>query len=180
MAEDSDDIAAAQAGDADAFGRLVRRHQDGIAAQMRRFTRDPAALEELVQDVFVEAYLGLRGYRGVAPWLHWLRRIAVRIGYRFWTRRGATAARLTDEEWRKVRGEAALPGQAEEAADLAHRLLAMLPTEDRLVLTLLHLEGCTVAEAAERIGWSESNTKVRAFRARERLRHLVQGGGDGG
>ncbi len=59
---------------------------------MTRFTRDERMLEELVHDVFVEAYFSLDGYRGDAPFEHWLQRIATRVGYRYWTRRGREPA----------------------------------------------------------------------------------------
>ena len=53
---DQRDIAASLKGDGEAYARLVRQYQDRVAAQMWRFTRDPVVLEELVQEVFVEAY----------------------------------------------------------------------------------------------------------------------------
>ena len=84
---DRRDVEASLQGDEDAFAGLVRRHQGGIARQMRHFTRDPEMLEELVAEVFVAAYRGLRGFRGTAPFEHWLRRIATRVGYGFWRRR---------------------------------------------------------------------------------------------
>jgi DNA-directed RNA polymerase specialized sigma24 family protein len=59
---DQRDIAASLNGDGEAYARLVRHYQDQVAAQMWRFTRHPAVLEELVQEVFVEAYL-CRRYR---------------------------------------------------------------------------------------------------------------------
>ncbi|WP_320042103.1 sigma factor [uncultured Desulfobacter sp.] len=71
-------VTASLDGDADAYRRLVERYQGRIASRMRRFTRDPVMLEELVQDVFVQAYLGLRGYRAHASFIHWLGRIATK------------------------------------------------------------------------------------------------------
>lgn len=81
------DVQASLGGDHDAYARLVRRYQQTIGVTMWRFTRQRQLWEELVHDVFVEAYLGLNGYRGRAPFSHWLRRIATRVGYRFWKRR---------------------------------------------------------------------------------------------
>ena len=46
--------------------------------------------------------------------------------------------------------------------------------KDRHVLTLLELEERPVREVAELTGWSESNVKVRAFRARQSLKKLIQ------
>ncbi|MFO1020198.1 MAG: RNA polymerase sigma factor [Planctomycetales bacterium] len=59
-------------------------------------------------------------------------------------------------------------GPQREAAELLELLMQRLPPEDRLVITLLHLEEY-VAEIARQTGWSESNVKVRAHRARGKL-----------
>ena len=42
-----------------------------------------------------------------------------------------------------------------------------------MVLTMVHLEDCPVAEVAEHLGWSIANVKVRAFRARKKLRGII-------
>lgn len=171
--EDRADVSATLGGDGGAFGRLVARHQQTIARQMHRFTRDRTLLEELVQDVFVEAYSSLAGFRAEAPFLHWLRRVAVRVGYRHWRQReaGARHRDLADAATLEApSGDA----DAREAADYVHAWLARLPARDRLVLTLLSLEQRSVAEIAELTGWSRSLVKVAAFRARRRLRKLME------
>ena len=61
-----------------------------------------------------------------------------------------------------------------QAAEVVHDLLARLAPRDRLVMTLMYLEQCTVAEIAQRTGWSESLVKVQAFRARRRLRRICE------
>lgn len=171
---DNDDAAAATAGDGDAFRRLVARHQAAVARQMGRFARDSATREELTHDVFVEAFISLRGYRGEAAFGHWLRKIAVRVGYRHWQR----------AERRGVERDAAVakhrsvpttsPDNAAEAGDWVHAVLERLPASDRLILTLLYWDGCTMVEAAERAGWTVVGAKVRAFRARRRLKRLLE------
>jgi RNA polymerase sigma-70 factor (ECF subfamily) len=59
------------------------------------------------------------------------------------------------------------------AASLVHRLLAQLRPRDRLVLTLRYLEGCSVAETAQRTGWTQGMVKVQTRRAIKRLEKLV-------
>src|SRR5690606_41728468 len=86
-AVDRADVRLSLAGDDDAYGRIVGRYQSVIAAQMWKYSRDPQIVEELGQEVFVEAYGGLRNYHARAPFLHWLRRIATRVGYRHWKRK---------------------------------------------------------------------------------------------
>jgi RNA polymerase sigma-70 factor (ECF subfamily) len=50
--------------------------------------------------------------------------------------------------------------------------LGQLSPENRLVLSLVHLEGRTVREAADLLGWSMINVKVRCHRARQKLRSI--------
>ena len=57
------------------------------------------------------------------------------------------------------------------------RLLARLAPADRFLLTLLEGEGWSVAEIAEKLGWTAVNVKVRAHRARKRLRKILEEGG---
>jgi RNA polymerase sigma-70 factor (ECF subfamily) len=169
------DIQSSLGGDGQAFARLVHRYQDQIAAQMWRLSRQHADCEQLVHDVFVEAYLSLRKYQGRAPFLHWLRKIATRVGYRYWKQqakqRQQSATPLQD--WHKCTEPAPAGQTSEEAASLVHSLLAKLPPRDRLVLTLIYLEGCSVAEAAEMSGWSQTMVKVQAHRARKKLKKLL-------
>ena len=54
--EDASDIAATLSGDGEAYRRLVLRYQGIISQQMSRFSRDASVREELVHDIFVEAY----------------------------------------------------------------------------------------------------------------------------
>jgi RNA polymerase sigma-70 factor (ECF subfamily) len=167
------DVQASLGGDGESYARLMQRHQQAIAAYLWRFTRDRNQWEELVHDVFVEAYLSLANYGGRAPLLHWLKRIATRVGYRYWQRRQQRRREMPLAEG--AESLAAAPDSAEDArqaAELVHGLLARLAPRDRLVLTLSYLEACSVAEMARLTGWSESLVKVQTHRARKRLAKL--------
>jgi RNA polymerase sigma-70 factor (ECF subfamily) len=60
------------------------------------------------------------------------------------------------------------------AADLADRLLATLPPEDQQALLMIDGEQASIKEVAEATGWSESKVKVRAFRARKKIREAME------
>jgi RNA polymerase sigma-70 factor (ECF subfamily) len=177
-AGDSEDIRRTRDGDPDAYRRLVERHQDHVAQILWRFSRDRSVHEELVQDVFVEAYLSLNTYHGKAPWGHWLARIATRVGYRYWKERARQKAAVpfSLEEWDDIAGDDQMLERIEpdRAADILHRLLGQLPPRDRLVLTMRYIEGCDVAETARRTGWTKTMVKVQALRARNKLKRLVE------
>jgi RNA polymerase sigma-70 factor (ECF subfamily) len=171
--EDADriDIAASINGDDDAYARLVRRCEAPITALMWRFSRDPAVCEELVQEVFVEAYFSLKSYRGDAPFLNWLRTIATRVGYRFWRGREKRHLPLQDADAATAPGDA--PDRA-EAGRIVHALLARLGRAERLVLTLMYFDGCSTRDIARRMGWSRAMVKMRAYRARKKLKLIAQ------
>lgn len=173
--QDATDIRDSLAGDGDAYARLVKRYQQPIASAMWRFTRDHQQWEELVQEVFVEGYLSLKTYSAKAPLLHWLRRIATRVGYRYWKnqQRRKNETRWT-EETEELASTAGEVGSSQEAAELVHRMLAELAPRDRLVMTLTYLEEHNIAEVAQLTGWSKSMVKVQLHRARKRLTKICE------
>ncbi len=171
MADEADDIRDGRDGDGEAYRRLVCRHQHEIARRLRRFSRDRLAIEEMVQETFVEAYFSLDGYRGDAPFEHWLHRIAVRVGYRHWKSKksGRQTVSIDGKSLASSRHE-----PRDDDAEKLHRVLEQLPPRDRLVVTLLYLEEHTVEETAKLTGWSKTMVKVQAFRARAKLKKLMQ------
>ncbi len=172
-ATDWADIQGTLGGDSSSYARLVKRYQAAISAYMWRFTRDPLVWDELVQDVFVEGYLSLPKYARRAPLLHWLKRIATRVGYRYWRarRRRQDELPLPDEsELSRLRDGDGMA--VADAADLVQYLLAQLAPRDRLVMTLTYMEGCDVKEIVQLTGWTRTMVKVQAHRARRRLARI--------
>lgn len=174
------DIRTSLDGDDTAYARIVERYQAQIFSQMWRFSRDPDVQQELVQEVFIEVYKSLKRFKGEAPFLHWIRRIATRVGYRYW-KYEARRKRLSEALEREPLFGAHAPEEQEpsEAAESLHRLLARLRPRDRLVLTLMYFEDLSTREIAERIGWNENLVRVRAHRARQRLKKLLEQAGFG-
>ncbi|MEM9366838.1 MAG: RNA polymerase sigma factor [Planctomycetota bacterium] len=169
-------VGAARAGDDDAFQQLVDRYQATLSTQMRRYSRNQNVVESLVHDVFVEAFLSLGSFRGNSPFEHWLRKIAVRVGYRHW-KRDARDKRLIQKIRDKPVDAAIMSEQATDAVDARdqlHAVLEKLSPRDRLVLTLLYWDGNTVAEAAALTGWTQTMVKVQAHRARKRLKRILE------
>jgi RNA polymerase sigma-70 factor (ECF subfamily) len=171
------DVVATLNGDEDAYARIVRKYEESIIGLLWRFTRDRAQCEELVQQVFVDAYFSLKTYRGDAPLLHWLRRIATRTGYHFWRDKAREPADTTLPDSDILEQiEAAEDDDIDpaEAAAVLHGLLARLPPDDRLVLTLMYFEECGTQEVAERMGWSRAKVKTQALRARRKMKEIAE------
>jgi RNA polymerase sigma-70 factor (ECF subfamily) len=177
--EDLEDIGAGLNGDGDAYARLVRRHQPRVASRMWKFTRDAADHADLVQEVFVQVYLGLRNFRGDAPFEHWLARIATRVGYRFWKRsaRERSIQSVPIEDLEHLLSSDSQVVDPQLAGGTLHRLLDMLPPRDRLVLVLRYVEERSVEETAGLTGWTQTMVKVQSWRARKKLRKLLEEAG---
>jgi len=180
-ASESDDALAllARSGNRSALDQLVRRHHPEVARLSWRFARRPADQDDLVQEVFLRVVRGLPQWRADRPFVHWLRRITVNTG-RDYCRRESVRRRWTSEPSADPDApppEAVDPGSdpsARAAANEAKALLAQLSPDDCTLLTLHHLEGWDFADIGAHLGWSRTVTKVRAFRARLRLRTLFQ------
>lgn len=171
----------ARQGDLHALDQLIRRHQPEVARLLWRFARRHADLDDLVQEVFLRVVRALPRWQPRQPFAHWLRRVTVNVG-RDHCRREAVrlrwlaepAAQSSDDP--RPAPEAADPSAdpaARTAAGEAKELLSRLPPDDRTLLTLHHLEGWDFATIGRHLGWSAPVTKLRAFRARRRLRSLL-------
>lgn len=176
LAVEMTQINAARSGDEDAFRQLLEHYQPTISKQMRRFSRNRVVVENLVHDVFVEAFMSLDNFKGRSPFEHWLRKLAVRVGYRHWKAEARDKRRLE-----KLRDEHELalkfsgpPTVAVDPREQLHTMLAKLGPRDRLVLTLLYWDGHSVAEAAKLAGWTQAMVKVQAHRARKKLKKLLE------
>lgn len=175
-------VARALRDDEDAARALVRRFYPLVAKIARAHRPRRAALEDLCQMIFIRMFQNLAQFSGAVPLEHWLARIAVN------TCRNALAAERVRPEIRRAdlseEQEAVLDSLAatsEEIApdrqlasrDLVEQLLALLKPAERFLIDLIYLQAKSVEEIARMTGWNKTLVKVRAFRARQKLKqHL--------
>ena len=182
VADDLEVIDRVLHGEIDLFAELITRYQQHVARIVNRHV-PPDRVAEVAHDVFVRAYGGLPGFSGRAPFEHWLSSIAVRTCYQFWRtirQEELPASALTTEhqQWMErvltEESEDRFREQARrrEATELLQWALSHLSAENRLVLTLVYLEGYSAREAGSLLGWSIAKVKVRAYRAKRALRKL--------
>ncbi len=161
-------VAACRRGDESAFAELVRRHQHRVFRLAGRFFRRPEEVEEVAQETFLAAWKKLGTYRAEAPFEHWLTRVCLNCCY--------ARLRQSRPEAVEMPAEIAAPSPDRDAPIEVERLLRHLAPADRFMLLLLHGEEWPVEEIARRLGWSRVAVKVRAHRARKRLRRLLEEG----
>jgi len=169
-------VIAALAGDDGAFSRLVGRHKRRVFRMAGRFARDSDEQEDICQEVFIKVYEKLASFRRDAPLENWISRIAVRCCYdALRSRKHEKNHTPLDDVAYELHDHAAdARNSAIEMRDLLNRALARLKPDERLVITLQELEEYSVREIAASTGWSEANVKVRAHRAREVLKRIVE------
>jgi RNA polymerase sigma-70 factor (ECF subfamily) len=132
--------------------------------------------EDLCQMIAIKIVSNLGQYRGSVPIEHWVSRIAINTCLNAVkaekSRPELRWADLSEEQMNLLNSLAATSDDVRPAAarELVDRLLLELNPQDRLVISLLHLEGRTIAEIRQLTGWSAPLVKVRAFRARRKLR----------
>jgi len=183
-ADDVEIIRRVLAGHVNAFEVLLQRYRPLVFGIVIKHI-PPESTEEVAQDVFVRAYQALPGYAARGSFSRWLRTLAVRSCCDFWRSRGRNReiplSALTQEH-QKWLDEILAPQSREafcelagrrEAEEVLHRALEGLSAEDRMVLSLVHLEGLSVREAAGVLGWGMVKTKVRAHRARREMRRII-------
>jgi len=169
-------VSAALAGDDEAFGELVRRYKRKVFSIVARHAGSTHEEDDICQEIFIKVYQSLGKYRGDAPFEHWVSKIAVNACYDSLRKHNRREKEVPLED---VEFALCAPSGEEvssnEALHILRRALAKLRPEERLVITLLNLEEKSIREVSALTGWSESNVKVRAFRARNELKKILEG-----
>lgn len=180
-------IAQVRQGDDDAARALMQYLYPLVLKLVRSHRAKRESEEDLVQAVFIKIFAKLDQFSGTVPLTHWVSRVAVNTCLNQISRekvrpelRYADLSEAEEEVLTSLARDEALeaPDQAVASRELVERLLELLSPEDRLVIQLLHIEEKSVDEVKAATGWSTALVKVRAFRARGKLRkhltHLLQ------
>src|SRR5256885_1989344 len=174
-------IAAVLQGDAESFQPLVQKYSPRVFATARRYARRESEVEDIAQEVWIKAFQKLGSFRAEAPFEHWLMRLTVRTCYDFLRshqrKRELNFSELSDPENDWLERFVSQPDQASEHADaarqLVERILQKLTPAARLIITLLEIEDRSVKEIAALTGWSVPLVKVRASRARAKMKRVL-------
>ena len=180
MTDDAELLARIRNGARDDFREIVQRHQARVFAILHRYERDAHKVEDLAQETFLKAWRALEQFDGRAPFEHWLSRIAVRTALDHLRRE----KRRQNEIGLPELGDGALEWlrhdderselDARQAAELLDLALRELSPADRVVITLQELEGRSVKEICALTGSSSVAVRLRALRARAKLRKALE------
>ncbi|MBA3651053.1 MAG: RNA polymerase sigma factor [Chthoniobacterales bacterium] len=175
-------VAAARQHDETAVRELVRRLYPLVAKLVRSHRPRRSAEEDLCQMIFIKVFQKLSQFSGKVPLEHWVSRIAVNTCLNQIqsekVRPEFRHADLSEEEVAVIQNLASTPEElgpdrSFAARDLVERLLAALKPAERMIIDLLYLQERSVAEVQELTGWGASLVKVRAFRARQKMKRQL-------
>ena len=167
-------VARCQAGDVDAFAELYVRHSARIFSLATRMAGSPETGEDLLQEIFLQAYRKIGGFKGDSAVGTWLYRLALNHCLDFVRSRQAkmdkATATLDDEGF-----SPAPPARRESPAERIdlERAIEQLPPGCREVFVLHDVEGYEHREIAAMLGIAEGTSKSQVFKARTKLRALL-------
>jgi RNA polymerase sigma factor (sigma-70 family) len=165
--------------DDQAARELVRRLYPLVAKMVRSHRPRRTSEEDLCQMIFIKVFQKLSQYSGKVPLEHWVSRIAVNTCLSQIqaekVRPELRQADLTEEEQAVVENLAAsdadlAPDRQLASRQLVEHLLQLLKPVERLVIDLLYLQGRSVEEIHKITGLGVAAIKVRAFRARQKMK----------
>jgi RNA polymerase sigma-70 factor (ECF subfamily) len=175
-------VKAALQHDDDAARKLVRGLYPLVAKVVRAHRPRRTPEEDLCQMIFIKMFQKLPQFSGKVPLEHWVSRIAVntclnQIAFEK-VRPEIRHADLSEEEQAVVEtlattSEELAPDKKLASRQLVEHLLTVLKPAERLIVDLIYLQGRSVAEIRKMTGWSEPLVKVRAFRARQKMKKLL-------
>ncbi|PYK88024.1 MAG: RNA polymerase subunit sigma-24 [Verrucomicrobia bacterium] len=172
-------VEAALRNDDEAARELVRRLYPLVAKLVRAHRPRRTAEEDLCQMIFIKVFQKLSQFSGKVPLEHWVSRIAVNTCLNQIEAEKARPelryADLSEEEQAVVENLATsarelAPDERLASRQLVEHLLGLLKPVERLAIDLLYLQGRSVEEIRKITGWSVALIKVRAFRARQKMK----------
>jgi RNA polymerase sigma-70 factor (ECF subfamily) len=169
-------MAAAQAGDAPSYEKLLRELVPYLGRFVRRRLLDASAAEDVVQNVLISLHRARQTYRAerrFSPWLHAIARNAVIDYTRVRARRANREVSLEADGVREPAVDAAEPPGPRLSPEL-QRALESLTDPQREAVQLIHVHGLSIAEAARHAGATQAALKVRAHRGYRAMRAFIE------
>jgi len=184
--EDRALVLRAQAGEMEAFRRLVERHQRRAFALAFALVREENDARELVQEAFLRVFKSLPTFQSDSSFFTWLYRILTNLGIDLLRKPGRDVRQLEEEVGGLDGGvdvplllgryEGADPVEAIRRREIGQRLQTAfdeLPSYHRAVIVLRELEGLSYEEMASVMSVSKGTIMSRLFHARKKLQRVL-------
>jgi len=175
VSDDRQLVRAACRGDTEAFGFLVRRHQERLCTSLLHICGTPDEAEDVAQEAFVQSYVKLSSFAGDSAFYTWLYRIAINTAISRRRRQRETASvEHTRERFGLEPHDKTEPADErllrQERAVQVQKALGCLSDEHRTILVLREVEGCDYDEISRILDLPVGTVRSRLHRARLQLR----------
>lgn len=178
--QDLELVELAQTGDMRAFDTLVTRYKRPLIRYLSTMIRDLGDTEDVVQETFIKAYMGLNSFRGDSSFSTWLFRIGINTAKRSLAQSGRRFLDLQVEQSDKEGSQQRFEGQPDfdtpearletkQILNLLDEAMDELPEEQRTSLVLRELEGLSYEEIAEQMHCPVGTVRSRIHRARDAI-----------
>jgi len=159
----------------------VERYQRKVFAIAHSIVRKRPDVEDIAQQVFIKVYCAIHKFDFRSALTTWIYRITINECYDYLRKqrpdRYLTLADMSEAESRQLLNAPspeALPDRRAEMAQMVALILGKLSSDERLLLFLKEVEGYSIQDLSEQLGWNENTVKVRLFRVRRRLARLLR------
>jgi RNA polymerase sigma-70 factor (ECF subfamily) len=185
---DRDLVEAAKAGDAEAFGQFVRRHQRRVFRLAVHMLRNTAEADDVSQEAFVRAYGAIDRFDGRSEPFTWLYRITINLSLNaLRSRKSRRVAGSTEDPRLEALLVERRPAFADPARQATDRELAAAVCEGvdslsetlRTTLVLVAIDGLSHAEVSQVLGCPEGTVAWRVHEARKKLKEFLSARGHG-
>ena len=165
-------------GDVNAFSYLVEKHKRMAYTLALKLVTIPEDAEEIAQDAFVKAFQSLKEFKGESKFSTWLYKIVYHVSISRLRKKTLEIISIDDDHYRNFdvceTDHFLTQLSVEEQNALVRSAIGRLPAEERALVTLYYLNENTVKEITIITGDSESNVKIKLFRARKKLWELLK------
>jgi RNA polymerase sigma-70 factor (ECF subfamily) len=178
MKEDQYFVDLTLKGQTQAFATLVERYQNLVFSIGLKLIGNADDAEDVAQESFVKAYHALKTFKGDAKFSTWIYRIAYNTALDFIKKHKKQLLNksLTQASEKELEIKEETPQKDEEAykKNMIKMAIAKLPSDQQLIISLYYFEELSLKEITEVTQLSESNVKVKLFRARKKLHQVLQ------
>ena len=164
--------------DAAAFAGLVNKHKTLAFNIALRVTKSREDAEEVAQDAFIKVYDALNSFKGDSKFTTWFFRIVYNLALTKIRKKSLFTGSVDDDHFMEQPDNSAFDGltkfKEKEKKKYLDEAIGSLDDSDQLLVTLYYMDDQPVEEIASITGLTESNVKVRMFRARKKLHDHLQ------
>jgi len=183
--DDRELISRCRKGDSLAFEELVKKYQQTVFNLAYHYLGYRSEVDDVAQKIFTKVYFSLSKFDEKRPFLPWLYRIAINQCYdelrHIRRQRTRTFSELSLEDSNRIenlisQNDAAVISDEDrqELRGVLDKVLNQLPDQQRLAVVLRDLEAIPYSEIAEILKCSEQAARLKVFRARTRLKDLLE------